>query len=781
MRKQRLLKKITAMLAIIAVVNTVTGCSATFTSENVKGYPLVNQLSRQEVIDYYAKSLEYDAVVKKNIELHVTDYEKRAITAEKADELKKIVASAEEILAEEEYKPDIIREVDDTEIILEPDKNNSVISENIFNYIKASIDGYKLSNGEVTDITGALGYYFVDVEYDVSAANTGKFKDTSDMMGLDGVYKKTWDGYYEIDKSYLNTAKVILNKYFEENNLFYVADYDEEGLITISIGSPSDADITKKPGDKKNNTGTTSTPNNNTPTAGNTNENKPVNESNANTGENTSTGENTGANAGTNTDTGENTNAGANAGENTGVNTSTGTEADTNPDEEDVSDIVNNTKPSADLPEHSTPEVDNGKGDTIISNSVTPDSRKVHLDIEFINRLVGASLNQSSFLPELGLVYEPNYSGGISGYCIYPEGSNGLRIFGYNRDELSGKLKIRYVLKDTVDGTGRIEIMQAYVNSVDINTGFDVSSQGVVIPEFLNTELEKVIERQDRVQANCDLPGMMNGDLYEDKGYAILRGYKDNYSNTLKYMSTIRQILARDTANNAYLLDVETTIVDGDKTADKYATFRDRSYVVIQQLGDKFVITDSVRISRVTEIEPEIDPDSAVAKRIVALNLSGVVSDEAKTGIKELMGDLYTACTNRLTRGPKEITVNGNETLTIEKGMYDCFNSDTTMLSSEDNEYMNSTLRNVLIKYGPSVKSIHTGTVTEWIGGYTNQAEFTTEELVTYNGIQDGWYMRVYYLVSKMEDEWVIDERTVIDEYQVNGAELASIKERVGQ
>ena len=762
MRKQRVVKKIAAMMAIIAVVSTATGCSTTFTSEDVRGYSLVNQLSRQEVIDYYAKALEYDSVVTKNITLHTTDYEKRAITAEKADELKKIVASAEEVLANEEYEADIVRETDDTNIILEPDKNNSVISKNLFDYIKSSIDGYKLSDGEVTDITGALGYYFVDVEYNVSAAETGTLKETSDMMGLDGVYKSTWDGGYEIDKSYLNTAKAILNNYFIENELFYAADYTEDGLITITVGSPSEADTTKKPSKYTNRGNSTSAAQNNAGNTGNEsseNSDNSENENGANTAPN---GANTAPNGGNDSAPDDNTSAKAN-------------------DEEDVSDIVENTKPSADLADHGIPEVDNGKGDTIVSNSVTPDKRKVHLDIEFINRLVGASLNQSSFLPELSLVYEPKYSGGISGYGIYPEGSNGLRIFGYNRDELSGKLKIRYVLKDTVDGTGRIEVMQAYVNSIDINTGFDVSDQSVVIPEFLNTELEKVIERQDRVQANCDLAGMMNGDIYEDKGYAILRGYKNNCSNTLKYMSTIRQVLARDTANNAYLLDVETTIVDGDKTADKYATFRDRSYVVIQQLGDEFIITDSVRISRTTEVEPEIDPDSAVAKRIVALNLSGVVSDEAKTGIKGLLSNLYTADTNRVLNGPKEITVNGNEKLTIEKGMYDCFNSDVTMLSTEDREYMNSTLRNVLIKYGASVKSVHTGTVTEWIGGYTNQAEFTTEELVSYNGIQDGWYMRVYYLVSKMEDEWVIDERTVIDEYKVTGDEMSSIKERVGQ
>ena len=80
---------------------------------------------------------------------------------------------------------------------------------------------------------------------------------------------------------------------------------------------------------------------------------------------------------------------------------------------------------------------------------------------------------------------------------------------------------------------------------------------------------------------------------------------------------------------------------------------------------------------------------------------------------------------------------------------------------------MNSQLRNVLIRNGVEVSSIYRGTITEWIGGYDNQAEFTTEELVTYNGRGEAYYMQVYYIVSKLNDVWVIDERTILDEREV--------------
>jgi hypothetical protein len=179
--------------------------------------------------------------------------------------------------------------------------------------------------------------------------------------------------------------------------------------------------------------------------------------------------------------------------------------------------------------------------------------------------------------------------------------------------------------------------------------------------------------------------------------------------------------------------------------------------------------------------EPPINPDSTIAKRLVALNLAGEIPDDSKSDITDLMSALYTAGTNRLLRGPKEITVRG-ESVTIEKGLYDCFQDDTDILDTSTLEYTLSKLENALIKHGTDVTSVYSGTITEWIGGYDNQAEFTTEELITYNGREDAYYMQVYYLVSKLNDKWVIDERTILDEEEVTDATtIDNIKSRVGQ
>ena len=744
MKNNRLIKGITAGLLTASIVS-MTGCSAKFVSEDAKGYPLVNMLTDQEIIDYYVKALDYDAVVSKNVEVHKTNYEMRDVDSITSQKLSTAVSQIEGILSQTDYtaKGDMKR----------------LISEDTFNYVKYILDSYKLGNSSVVDIKGALGYYFVDVSYDVGPQVAGKFKDNVDMLGLDGVWTTKLDGTYEADEAYLKTAVSRLNTYFLDELLDFEASYDlAEGLLTIKTLPEGTIKIKRAERDNRLNGGDTTEPGtegDETGTTGTTetvsDEQKPVIDTTPTEGL-----EGLGV-LGGNEDTGADTSEG------------TGTGADTSDGE--------TTNPAGEG--ESEPEAPSEKGDVIVSNSVTPDSRKVHLDIDLINKVVGASTNRSSFLPELGLVYNKPDTG-FGGYGIYPEGSNGLKIFGYNRENLKGKIVLRYVFKDSVDGTADIEGTNIYCVEDEISTGFNVSDKNVILPEFLTSQLEQLIERADRCHINCDLPGLMGGNIYEDKGAALLRGYADIHTNTLKYMSKIRQVLARDIANNAYLLEVETTVTEGPASTDSYGTYTDKSYVVVQQLASKFIITDWVKVSRKLAVEPEIDPDTATLKRLVALNLSGDVSDETRVEIKNLLGALYTAGTNRLLRGPKEIT-NGGQTIKLEKGMYDCFDNDPSMLSTEKLEYMNSQLRNTLIKYGANTSSLYTGTVTEWIGGYVNQAEFTTEELVTYTGTGEGQYMQVYYLVSKMNDNWVIDERKIIDEYKVSGTDLENIKARVGQ
>lgn len=740
--KRKYLTKAVALLGVASL--SLTGCSS-FISEDVTSYPLASTMTSAELVDYYAKALKYDSIVSRNVDVHETKYEMKDIEGAKSEKLKDLTSQCEAILGKNEYTP--------TEDLVK------LVSKDTFHYIKGSLDNEVLTGGKVQNIQGALGYYFVDVKYDVTSKTPGTFKDVVNLIGLDGAFTKDYKDRYSINTAYLTAVVKQLNEYYYKNNINKCAVFDSN-INTIKIldnTAPdysdnivddydsfenSDSDIYTAPGDEDEQDDTLS---------------------------DIGTDSSDSDEAVTSDDETDDSKGSVKAKKST-------KSSDKSDDDSKKSDKKNkkSTKKSA----TGSDTLPDGSNYTI----VTPESRRLQLDTKLINKTTGSSTTGIADMPELDDVYnKPSEEGTISGYGIYPAGDDGLKTFGFDRSKLSGSVTLRYVFKDDETGTGDILGSNIYIQSEEITNGVNVSSNNVLVPEFLQSQLEQIVERADRVQANNDLAGLMSGNVYEDIGVGVLRGYKSKNTGISKHMSTIRQIINRDTANNSYLLEVETTTIEGAKDVDSYGTYKDISYVVVQQQGDKFIITDWCRVSRTIAAEPPIDPESNVQKRLIALNLAGSISDDSKDSIKSLLSNLYTAGTNRLLRGPEEIKVDG-ETRTLEKGMYDCFASDTSILSADDLEYENSLLRDILTKHGVDISSIYSGTVTEWIGGYEDQAEFTTEELVSYDGLNSGYYMQVYYLAQIVNDEWVIAERTVLDSYDVDDAEqLDAIKERVGQ
>ena len=768
--KRKYLTRAVALLGVASL--SLTGCSS-FISEDVKSYPLASTMTSAELVDYYAQALKYDSIVSRNVDVHEAKYEMKDIEGAKSEKLKDLTSQCEAILGKNEYTP--------------TEDSVKLVSNDTFNYIKGSLDNEVLTGGKVQNIQGALGYYFVDVKYDVTSKTPGTFKDVVNLIGLDGAFTKDYKDRYSINTAYLTTVVKQLNEYYYKNNINKCAVFDSN-INTIKIldntapeytdniiddydsFEDSDSDTYTAPGDEGEQDDTlsdigTDSSDSDEVTSDDSNESsdeyavEPLSLDDETAGEvdNSKSKDKSSVKVKKATKSSDKSDADSK-------------KSDKKSDKKSKKSTKKSATGSDALPD--------GSNYTI----VTPESRRLQLDTKLINKTTGSSTTGIADMPELDDVYvKPSEEGTISGYGIYPAGDDGLKTFGFDRSKLSGSVTLRYVFKDDESGTGDILGSNIYIQSEEITNGVNVSSNNVLVPEFLRSQLEQIVERADRVQANNDLAGLMSGNVYEDIGVGVLRGYKSKNTGISKHMSTIRQIINRDTANNSYLLEVETTTIEGAKDVDSYGTYKDISYVVVQQQGDKFIITDWCRVSRTIAAEPPIDPESNVQKRLIALNLAGSISDDSKDSIKSLLSNLYTAGTNRLLRGPEEIKVDG-ETKTLEKGMYDCFASDTSILSADELEYENSLLRDILTKHGTDISSIYSGTVTEWIGGYEDQAEFTTEELVSYDGLNSGYYMQVYYLAQIVNDEWVIAERTVLDSYDVDDAEqLDAIKERVGQ
>lgn len=705
----RNINKFIATIGIVTITATsLTGCGDT--NSDITKYPLVPALTEQEVIDFYSEALKYDAVVTKNIDVHETTYVEKEIDGDKRTKLEGLYSKAEELLYNMDYKYS--------------KENSKVLSEDTFHYIKSYLNGNKLSNAEIKSVTGALGYYFVDVEYDITPRTIGTFTQKTSLLGINGAFVRNPLGGDEIDSAFLTSAARKLDSYYKDNRINKTVSFDAyTGVLTetdIADEIYTDYDIYTEYNeiDEEQNLLEEDIPQ-------------------------------------------------------TGLTTLTNVE-----NMNDLDESIDNLDENTDSLDEST---DNLEENITNYETTISSSRECNIDVETFNTIVGSSNKEAAYMPETSQVFNvPVPEGTVGGIGIYPSGANGLALFGYDRSQINGKLTFRYVFKDTVDGSGDIIGVNVYPKSEKISTGFTTTDSNVIIPEFLLREFEQLLERADRANISFILPALIGGHIYEDMGFAVLRGYEYNHVNLLKQMSTIRQVIARDDVNNSYLLEIETTRIEGPKDVDCYGTYRDKSYVVVKQKGDEFIITDQIRISRQLVTEPSINPDSSIQKRLIALNLSGEIQEAQKQDIEKLLTDWYNSGTYRILNGPKDITYNGKN-ITVERGMYDCFNSDVTMLSTDEKEYMNSEVRGLLIKYGADKQSTYIGTVTEWMGGYENQAEFTTEELIIYEGKKEAKYMQVYYLVSHMGQEWVIDERTVLDEKTVNGNDLETIKSRISK
>lgn len=716
-------RRILAGVLAGASMLSLAGCSGgKFVGEDARSLQLVAPLTVSEVKDYYAKSMDFDSIITRNVDVDVTKYELHKVTNEKN---KEIVTKLQDALRE------TFGMLASMDYIYNPDKAR-YLEESTFHYIKALLNDKKMDSPTIISINEALGYYFVDVEAGLSARKPGTFTPMASLLGLNGAihYFKT-ENVDRVDDAYMKMAVETLNKYYDENRITTRrATYDESS-------KEFSTDPTKPAGTSIDFTDTTAT--DIQPVSNDTVE--PVTDTNQDAAV---------------TDT-----------EDTGVESGTveGTE------------IQIPNKPST-------------EGAVQYTYFDGLNIRRPMTDVYEFNSIVGSSLRSSAYIPKLDLVYNipPEEKEGnsyiVSGMGIMPAGIGGLTKFGFDRSQLAGKIRLRIVYKDELLDPDRVICTNIYPVNISIETGFS-SNNDNVIPSFVQDEIEKLIDRADRAMINNDTMALMSGDIFADMGMAVQVGYERQYANVTRQISTFRRVISRNMAEKSYLVEIETQRQEGPKGADVYGTYRDKNYVVIQQVGEEFIITDWLNVQRQMEVEPDIDPDSAISKRLVALNLAGEVTDEEKKAAEDLIHQLYMACTARKTvaqaDGQTTYTLSDGTVIHLQRGMYDCFNSNVEMLSSEKKEKLNSGLRDRLIKEGTDRIPQMNGVVTQWIGGANNQVEFMTEEYITYTGLSKGIYMQCYYLISRMEDVWVIDDIKIIEEEEHEGPTMESDVSRIGR
>ena len=373
-----------------------------------------------------------------------------------------------------------------------------------------------------------------------------------------------------------------------------------------------------------------------------------------------------------------------------------------------------------------------------------------------------------------------------SGYGVFSRGNAGLKDFGYNRAGSAGTMRITYVFKQNAKVESDFDFEYFYINNYTSNSVLQDSN--VTVADYIKEQISSVIERADRIICNSDISSLMAGDIFEDSGLGLYYSFYTKNSSIIKYTTDLKKIMARNANNNEYLVQVERYITDSIAGKANIASYKDTAYLVIRQDGDEFRINDYTVVKRELLSEPLPDDDDVIKRRLVALNLATQLSDTSKDGIKDSLFRLYSASTMKQldTIHYTKDNLDGADESSIGHiktyGLNDCFNSDTKLLSSEDRAYMVSSVANMMTKHGNGVNSRYIGYVPEedgWICGTSNQAEFRTIEMIDYAGMNLGLYMKVYYLVSRYGNNWVIDDYKVIASEEVSGDNYNTVKAEI--
>lgn len=586
------------------------------------------------------------------------------------------------------------------------------MDESAWAYFKSDIEDKELSNPSVGDVTEADGFYFVDVKYNIKQTNAiGQFTNYTPLVGINGAFIRDSQETDYVEPYYLASICTALNNYYSENGQSTRLNYDG---VTFQITSDgSEASVMEVP--------------------------EQYYEDVVNGPDTEETVEET-------------------------IDPETGEVIPSETTDENVDGAVDENEVTI------QEDWDGLITDESVS-SIT--GRENPIDITVINSLVGASLRSRAYLPRIDLVYTVADSNALSGWAIYPQGSHDLQSYGYDRNGVNGTCTVRFVFKQDLDDPTTITGYNFYIVEETNNYGIENSGDTVFVADYVMTELNKVIERWDRVVVNNDLPGMQSGNLFKDMGMGIDYAYKYSTGNISRRIQTLRKVLGRNTEDNTFLLDVETYSEEGSKSSDITGTYIYEYYVTVKQDGQSFYVTDWALQSRELQREPDINPDKSTQRRLVALNLSGDVDEATREEIRGFMADYYLAA-NRLAGNDFEYTNNG---VTVTKrGLYSIVESDAAMLDEDQRTDLLETVVNYMQKNNGATNYV--GSITEWIGGTENQVEIQTEELwVWKSGTAE--YQSVYYLMSHMEDQWVIDQRTVLSSQLIEQTGIESYLNRI--
>ena len=137
-------KILSLIIAVCLMASMLSGCGLTVKTNDATKIPLTPALTQQEVLDYYAKALDYDTVVSRNVEPHVNNYVTSPVTDKSTlERINLMLNTTEAYLGLDKY--------------IETDESSRYLKESMYHYIRAMLNDNTLTRVEVVSAEQALG------------------------------------------------------------------------------------------------------------------------------------------------------------------------------------------------------------------------------------------------------------------------------------------------------------------------------------------------------------------------------------------------------------------------------------------------------------------------------------------------------------------------------------------------------------------------------------------------------------------------------------------------
>lgn len=436
-------------------------------------------------------------------------------------------------------------------------------------------------------------------------------------------------------------------------------------------------------------------------------------------------------------------------------------------------------------------------------------------DADYINTTVGSSNEQIPFIPTINMVYNPaDTLGQINGFGMYNEGKAGLSTYGFVPNDTSnpGKILVVFVFSQDITEPKKLSYDFSYVIDYKSNNNSIADANGVfggsfesfmeqkrqdalkeaqnkeakeignepetlkeealkeeftgsqlTVSSFISDKLNLAVDEVDRAVQDSNISALMDGTIIEDAGLGIKYAAYAKSSDITTFSSKIIRIIARNKQDNSYLVEIERNIEDAPKDSGVVGQCRDTYFAVIRQDGEDFRYNDEFLYNRTVVERSYAEPENAIIRRLIALNLSGAVPSTAQVDINE---QVFKYLSDQLVQRYSEFT--------------NVFDSDTTLLSDERKEYFTSDLIDLANDKGADAKLEYIIKPSEWISGNENQVEVTTKEVMIYNDGEDGaTYIENYYLLSNYNNKWVIDDVVNIKTQNIESEDVDTVKNNV--